>query len=96
MSILKQEQVTISEKSVYRRLKENNQDNVNNKTFSSIVEADFDDSFGMLEEESIVKTNEDITKEDYKGFIEDNLKKEDIRISTKEDNESVEEYKTDL
>ena len=41
LSILRQEQVTISEKTVYRIIKENNEDNVNNRTFGSITEDAF-------------------------------------------------------
>ena len=83
LSILKQEQVTVSEKTVYRILKENSEDNINNKTFASIPEADFDESFSSLE---------DALKQEIKK--EEDKKTEDIK--TEEDNESVEEYKTDL
>ena len=82
LSNLRQEQVTISEKTIYRILKENNEDNVNNKTFASIPEADFDESFGSLEV---------LIKEDNKDD-----KKDDNKSDEKEGNQSVEEFKTDL
>ena len=85
LSILRQEHVTVSEKTIYRILKENNEDNVNNKTFASIPEADFDESFSSLEEDlKQDKKEEEMTIETKKNNI------------NKEDNESVEELKTDL
>ena len=68
MSNLKNEQVAISEKTIYRILKENNDDNVNNKTFVSIVEDVFNESFRSLEEDKEDKREED--KEDNESIVE--------------------------
>ena len=66
LSILRQEHVTVSEKTIYRILKENNEDNINNKTFASIPEADFDESFSSLEEALKQDKKEDKKEEDIK------------------------------
>ena len=70
MSNLKNEQVTISEKTIYRILKENNDDNVNNKTFVSIVEDVFNESFRSLEEDKKEDKEREDNKEDNESIVE--------------------------
>ena len=81
LSILRQEQVTVSEKTIYRILKENNEDNMNNKTFASIPEADFDESFSSLEEDLKQDKKEDKKEEEIKT---DNESVEELKTDLQE------------
>ena len=89
LSNLRQEQVTISEKTIYRILKENNEDNMNNKTFASIPEVDFDESFGILEEdkkeEDIKVDNESV--EEFKADLQETI--DIIKNAVKEETQKV-------
>lgn len=81
LSIPRQEQVTVSEKTIYRILKENNEDNMNNKTFASIPEADFDESFSSLEEDLKQDKKEDKKEEEIKT---DNESVEELKTDLQE------------
>ena len=81
LSILRQEHVTVSEKTIYRILKENNEDNVNNRTFASIPEADFDESFSSLEEALKQDKKEDKKEADIKT---DNESIEELKTDLQE------------
>ena len=79
MSVLKLEYITISEKTVYRILKENIEDNENNKTFLSLNEADFNESF--TETENIQRQEEEVDE-----FITEDIKVTKTEDREKEDN----------
>ena len=80
LSNLKQNQVIISEKTIYRILKENNEDNLNDKTFAPIPENDFDESFGSLEE--VLKEDKETDKKEEKK--EDNESVEEFKTDLQE------------
>ena len=97
LSSLKQDQVNISEKTIYRILKENNEDHVNNKTFASIPEADFNESFSSLEEafkqdkkednKDEVKTEDNTSVEEFKTDLQETI--DIIKNAVKEETQKV-------
>ena len=91
LSILKLENITISEKSIYRILKENTEDNANNKTFLSLNEADFNESFTdkreeeevdefIIEDNKITKTEDNIVFQETINVIKNAVKEETQKV----------------